>query len=137
MQDFRKLRVWQNSHALVLRVYNATCTFPEAERYGLTSQLRRAAAPIPANIAEGCARSSRMELRQFLYISAGSASELDYLLLLGHDLHLLTEKQYEFLSSSLREVRRMLTGLIGRLSASEASQISTNRTNASRVANAH
>ena len=131
MQDFRKLKVWQKSHSLVLRIYNATCTFPEPERYGLTSQMRRAAASVPANIAEGCARSGRTEFRQFL---AGSASEPDYLLLLGRDLHLLTEKQYEALYSSLYEVRRMLTGLIERLSISSNNPLSPDTRNVTQAA---
>ena len=131
MQDFRKLKVWQKSHSLVLRIYNATCTFPEPERYGLTSQMRRAAASVPANIAEGCARSGRTESRQFL---AGSASEPDYLLLLGRDLHLLTEKQYEALYSSLYEVRRMLTGLIERLSISSNNPLSPDTRNVTQAA---
>lgn len=137
MQDFRKLRVWQKSHSLVLRMYNATSTFPEPERYGLTSQMRRAAVSIPANIAEGCARSGKIEFRQFLYISAGSASELDYLLLLARDLHLLTERQYEALYSSLYEVRRMLTGLIERLSTSNANALSLDARNISQAAHPH
>jgi four helix bundle protein len=137
MQDYRKLKVWQKSHSLVLRIYNATCTFPEQEKYGLTSQMRRAAVSVPANIAEGCARSGRIEFRQFLHISAGSASELDYLLLLGRDLHFLTEKQYEMLYSSLYEVRRMLTGLIERLSTSDPNPLSPNVGNVARVAHPH
>jgi four helix bundle protein len=97
MQDFKQLRVWQKSHSLALRVYSATATFPEPERYGLTSQMRRAAASVPANIAEGCGRGGRAELRQFLHASSGSASELEYFLLLARDLRLITEKQYDVL----------------------------------------
>jgi len=137
MQDFRKLKVWQKRHSLVLRIYNATCTFPDSERYGLTSQMRRAAASVPANIAEGCTRSGRMEFRQFLYISAGSASELDYLLLLGRDLRLLAEKQYEALYSSLYEVRRMLTALIERPSASNAKPPSPDACNIAQSSHPH
>jgi four helix bundle protein len=120
MQDFRQLKVWQKSHALVLRVYGATTTFPDSERFGLTSQMRRAAFSIPANIAEGCARSGKLELRQFLHISAGSVSELDYFLLLARDLRLFTDKQYESIQPSLAEIRRMLTGLIQRVSKSNS-----------------
>ncbi len=137
MQDYRKLKVWQKSHSLVLRIYNATCTFPEPERYGLTSQMRRAAVSVPANIAEGCARSGRVEFRQFLHISAGSASELDYLLLLGRDLHFLAEKQYEALYSSLYEVRRMLTGLIERLSTNKTNPLSADAGNVAQAAHTH
>jgi four helix bundle protein len=112
MQDFKQLKVWQKSHGLVLRVYAATMTFPDHERFGITSQMRRAAASVPANIAEGCARASRAEFCQFLHISAGSASELEYFFLLARDLRLFTDKQHAALHASLYEIRRMLTGLI-------------------------
>lgn len=112
MQDFKQLKVWQKSHALVLRIYAATVVFPEHERFGITSQMRRAAASVPANIAEGCARAGRAEFCQFLHVSAGSASELEYFLLLARDLRLFTEKQHAALHASLYEIRRMLTGLI-------------------------
>ncbi len=115
MQDYRQLKVWQKRHSLVLRIYSATATFLEPERYGLTSQMRRAAASVPANIAEGCGRGGNAELRQFLYTSLGSASELEYFLLLARDLRFLTEKQHENLEASTREVKRMLAGLIQRV----------------------
>lgn len=115
MQDFRQLKVWEKSHSLTLRIYSATATFPEPERFGLTSQMRRAAASIPANIAEGCGRRGQAELRQFLYTSVGSASELEYFLLLARDLRILPEKQHAVLEASVREVKRMLTGLIRRI----------------------
>jgi len=142
MQDFKQLKVWQRSHALVLRIYMATSTFPDSERYGITSQMRRAAASIPANIAEGCARGGQSELRQFLYLSAGSASELEYFLLLARDLRLLPEKQHEALYATLHEIRRMLTGLIQRvgnrhrasLNSSVPPQKATRPTNEERIA---
>lgn len=112
MQDFKQLKVWQKSHTLVLRIYAATTTFPNHEQYGITSQMRRAAASVPANIAEGCARASRAEFSQFLHVSAGSASELKYFLLLARDLRFFTHKQHAALHASLYEIRRMLTGLI-------------------------
>jgi four helix bundle protein len=115
MQDFKQLKVWHKSHLLVLRVYSSTTTFPESEKFGLTSQMRRAAYSIPANIAEGCARSGKAEFRQFLHISAGSASELDYFFLLARDLRLFTDKQFEALHASLLEIRRMLSSLIQRV----------------------
>ena len=86
MQDFRDLKVWQKAHNVVLAVYRASAEFPAAERFGLTSQLRRAAVSIPANIAEGCVRSSDADFARFLHISLGSASEVDYYLLLARDL---------------------------------------------------
>ena len=85
--------------------------------YGLTSQLRRAAASIPANIAEGCGRGSPADLVRFLYIAMGSASELEYHLLLVHDLKFLSTHEYEQLESEVIEVKRMLTALIQKLKA--------------------
>jgi four helix bundle protein len=126
MQDFKQLKVWQKSHSLVLRVYSATFTFPEHERFGLTSQMRRAAFSVPSNIAEGCARATRTEFRQFLHIAAGSASELEYFFLLARDLRLFTEKQYDALYGALHEIRRMLSGLIQRVVPPLIASSSTN-----------
>jgi four helix bundle protein len=78
MQDFRQLKVWQKAHRFVLHVYEATQKFPAEERFGLTSQIRRAAVSIPANIAEGAVRSSDADFGRFLHIALGSASEVDY-----------------------------------------------------------
>jgi four helix bundle protein len=116
MQDFRKLQVWQKSHQLVIAVYTASAAFPDSERYGLTNQIRRAVMSIPTNIAEGCGRETNAELRRFLYIAMGSASEVDYQLLLAHDLTMLAPADYQRLSKDLVEVKRMLTGLIQKLS---------------------
>jgi four helix bundle protein len=108
MQDFRDLKVWGKAHA----VYRATETFPHAERFGLTSQMRRAATSIPTNIAEGCGRSSKADLARFLHIAFGSASEVEYLLLLARDLNMLTAAPYDAITSDTQEVKRMLAGLI-------------------------
>jgi four helix bundle protein len=110
MRDFHRLQVWQKAHELVLRVYGATRAFPKEEMYGLTSQMRRAAASIPANIAEGCGRNGIAELARFCDLAAGSASELEYHLLLARDLSLLAEADYETLVAQVQEVKRMLTG---------------------------
>ena len=85
MRDFRELKVWEKSHQLALEVYSATTKFPKEELYGLTSQVRRSAVSIPANISEGCGRDSPAELLRFCRIAMGSASELEYELLLAHD----------------------------------------------------
>src|SRR3990172_10259541 len=95
MRDFRELQVWEKSHQLALAVYKLTVTFPKDELYGLTSQIRRACVSIAANIAEGCGRSGDAEFARFLQISMGSASELEYHLLLAHDLDLLNSSSYE------------------------------------------
>jgi four helix bundle protein len=117
MQNFRDLKVWSKAHVVTLGVYAFTEKFPASERYGLTSQMRRAAASVPANIAEGCVRSSDADFARFLSMSLGSASELEYLALLARDLMLLPEAVYEQLLLNIQEVERMLTALIARLKA--------------------
>jgi four helix bundle protein len=115
MQDYRKLVVWQRAHQLTLAVYTATKTFPDDERYGLTSQTRCAALSIPANIVEGCGRGTQAEFRRFLYIAMGSARELDYHLLLAHDLGYLSDPKHHELARDLDEIQRMLNAFIQRL----------------------
>lgn len=114
MQDFN-LQVWTKAHALTLRVYQHTVSFPREELYGLTMQMRRAAASVPTNIAEGCGRGGPKELAQFCQIALGSASELEYQLLLAKDLSYLDEASYQLLDSQAIEVKRMLTSLVARL----------------------
>jgi four helix bundle protein len=118
MQDYKKLTVWQKSHSLTLSVYQATSVFPKNEMYGLTSQIRRACTSIPANIAEGCGRGGGAELAQFLRIAQGSASELEYELLLAKELGFLSFQNYTDLNNLLIEVRRMLTALIKKIKTS-------------------
>ena len=108
---------WEKAHLLTLAIYKTTANFPKDELYGLTSQVRRASTSIPANIAEGCGRGSENEMARYLQISMGSASELEYHLLLAHDLGYISTDQYSGLSSELIEVKRMLTGLIKKLRA--------------------
>jgi four helix bundle protein len=108
MKDFRQLTVWQRAHGLVLHIYHATKSFPADERFGMTSQLRRGSASIPANIAEGCGRTGDPELGRFLQIAAGSASEVEYHLLLAHDLGYLDAKLFEQLDRQIVEVKKML-----------------------------
>ncbi len=115
MGDYRNLRVWERAHRLTLDVYEATHTFPKEERYRLTSQLRRSAASVPANIAEGCGRNGDAELARLLSIAKGSASELDYLLLLAHDLGYLKTPRYEYLTAEVHGISRMLATFVDRL----------------------
>lgn len=112
MQDFKNLKVWEKSHTFVLSVYRETVGFPSEEKFGITSQIRRASTSIPTNIAEGCGRGSNPELGRFLWISMGSASEVEYLLILSRDLGLISDSKYEELDSSLKEVKRKLKSLI-------------------------
>ena len=115
MQDFRKLKVWQKAHQFALSVYTISAMFPEEERFGLTSQVRRAAVSIPSNIAEGCGRETKAELRRFLFVAMGSASEVDYQLELAHDLQFVEGAAYRKTTQELSEIKRKLTGLIQRL----------------------
>jgi four helix bundle protein len=109
--------VWEKAHRLALAAYKATSTFPKQELYGLAGQIRRSSASIPANIAEGCGRSSDAELARFCHIAMGSASELEYHLLLARDLEMLAAPDYQRLAADVTELKRMLTGFIKRLQA--------------------
>lgn len=111
MRNYHDLKVWEG-HVLVLAVYKATQKYPKEEIYGLTSQTRRAAASIPANLVEGCGRDGQAEMSQFCLIAMGSANELEYHLLLARDLSYLGEPEYNALQSQLDEVKRMLSSLI-------------------------
>ncbi len=121
MRDFRELKVWERSHRLTLTVYGATATFPREELYGLTSQIRRSCAAVPTNIAEGCGRGSNADLARFLQIALGSASELEYHLLLARDLSFLEEPEHERLTRETTEIKRMLTSFIKSLRAFDSS----------------
>lgn len=117
MKDFRQLAIWQRSHALTLEIYRLTSHFPKEEMFGLTSQMRLAAASIPANIAEGCGRDGDPELKRFMGISLGSACELDYFLQLAGDLGHIPKDEASKLSAEVLEIRRMLGGFIQKLRA--------------------
>jgi four helix bundle protein len=117
MKDFRSLKVWERSHALTLAIYKVTEGFPKQELYSLTNQIQRAAVSIPANIAEGCGKDSDAELKRYFLIAMGSASELEYLLMLAHDLGYLQEKIYQSMQTELVETRKMLNAFIQKLKA--------------------
>ena len=121
MRNFKDLVVWERSHALTLALYRATKTFPKDELFGETSQIRRAAVSIGANIAEGCGRRSDGEFGRFLLIAMGSASELAYHLCLARDLGFLKEPDFVRLDDDLAEVRRMLTTLTLKVKAAGSS----------------
>jgi four helix bundle protein len=112
MRDFRTIGAWKKGHELVLAVYKATQSFPASEIYGLSSQMRRSAASIPANIAEGCGKDSEAELARYMLNSMGSATELEYHLLLARDLGYLTEPIYLELNQATIEVKKMLSSFI-------------------------
>jgi len=117
MQDFRALKVWQKAHQLTLAVYWSTSSFPRAEQYGLTSQLRRACVSIAANLAEGCGRRGDGEFGRFCSIAMGSASEVEYHLHLAKDLELISAKDHQSLSQRATELKRMLAALLQKLKA--------------------
>ena len=117
MQSFRNLKVWEKAHVLTLDVYRASHSFPKEELYGVTSQMRRASASIGANIAEGSCRRGDIEFARFVQIATGSASELEYHLLLANDLGFLAEADYKRLLEETVEVKRMLAALMKKLRA--------------------
>ena len=109
MLDFHNLAIWQRSHHLTLDIYRITQKqFPKEELFGQTSQIRRAISSIPTNIAEGCGRRSQAELSQFLNIAAGSASEVEYEILLAKDIGYLTIEQFNTLTKEICEIRSMI-----------------------------
>ena len=119
MRPFRDLAVWSKSHALAVAVFRATQRVKRGEFPGLVPQLRRAAASIPTNIAEGCGHARQGEFARFLQMGMASASELEYLLLLAQELGMLPRRVYEQLESQVKEIKRMLTSLIQRVRSDE------------------
>ena len=112
MQDFRNLKVWEKSHQLTLAICSITGTFPRQEMYALTGQLRRAAASVPANIAEGCGRDTNAEPARFLQLAMGSASETEYHLLSARDLTYINDKDYTSVNAQVVQVKKMLAPFI-------------------------
>jgi four helix bundle protein len=112
MRNYRALMIWKKSHEFSLEIYRLTHEFPRREIYGLTSQIRRASASVPTNIAEGCGRNGNPEFIHFLQIALGSANEVDYQILLSKDLGYLPQADYERLCESSSELRRMLATFI-------------------------
>ena len=112
MHNFKELKVWQLSRALVKETYQVTADFPSDEKYGLVSQLRRCAVSIPTNIAEGSGRNTDKDFAQFLNISLGSAYELESLLILSLDVKLINENQLNDLLPKISEIQKMTHGLI-------------------------
>jgi len=117
VQSFRNLKVWEKAHSMTLDVYRSTRAFPKEELYGLTSQMRRSSASVGANIAEGCCRNGDKDFGRFIQIAVGSAGELEYHILLAHDLDLLNAVDYQRLSQETIEVKRMLASLLQKLRA--------------------
>lgn len=112
IKTHKDLIVWKKSIVFVTEIYKFTSSIPEHEKFGIISQLRRAAVSVPTNIAEGAARHSTKEFIQFLYISLGSVSEIDTLLLIISNLKYSDAKELENLNQNAEEIKKMLTSLI-------------------------
>jgi len=112
MRDHTKLRAFELTDALALAVYRATQRFPREERFGLTSQMRRAAVSVPSNIVEGCARHGERDYLHFLDMAYGSCRELEYQISLALRLQYLNEEIHPALASNCQETSKVLNGLI-------------------------
>ena len=120
MRDYKKYSVWEKSHQLTLDVYSSVANFPVDERFGLTSQIKRAAGSIPMNIAEGCGRSSDKDFCRFLYVAFGSANELEYQIILSVELGFMDKIKGQTLLIQIEEVKKMLNGLITKLNNADS-----------------
>lgn len=112
MRNYQNLVVWQKAHKLVLMIYSVTKGFPNEEKFGLTSQMRRAATSTPTNIAEGCGKSTQKDFAHYLDIAFASMQEVQYLSFLSFELKYLDNLAYSNLENSITEVKAMLAGLI-------------------------
>ena len=112
MHPFREVKVWDKSHQLGLHVYRITASFPEPEQGGLVRHLRKAAISIPSKIAEGCGRHGDRELTRYLESAKGSATDLEYQILLAYELGFLSEADQVALSAEVMEVQKMLYAFI-------------------------
>jgi len=109
MRNYRQLDIWQLAHELTLSAYLVSAEFPPEERYGLTSQLRRAAVSVPANIAEGSGRPTQADFARFVGIALGSLSEFDYHVILARDLGYIDGSASDALELRVADLRRMMT----------------------------
>lgn len=120
MQRFTDIRVWQRNYTLALSVYRVTASFPGTERFGLTSQLRRAVVSVPTNVAEGSKRRTGHDYARFLNMSEGSIAETENLLMLSRDLGFITRDKAETLLNEVSEISRMLAALSAKVEAAAA-----------------
>ncbi len=108
MKDFRNLKVWNKAHELALLIYKQSNQYPKEELFGITSQIRRASTSIPTNIAEGCGRRTDNDFARFIQIAMGSASELEYLILLSFDLNYINKEIFTILADQTVNIKKML-----------------------------
>jgi four helix bundle protein len=131
VKDFRDLKVWKRAHDITLAVYRCTQNFPREETYGIVSQLRRCSSSVAANIAEGCGRSGNAEFGRFLTMAMGSASELEYFLLLARDLEYLSRENHAGVAHAVVEMRPMLNRLLCKVQAERGSTLRRSSTTVS------
>jgi len=115
MKDFKKLKIWQNGIIIVTKIYKLTEYLPSTEKYGLISQITRAAVSVPSNIAEGSGRSSEKEYIRFLEFALGSTYEIETQLLIILNLNLVEEQKIEIIMSLISEEQKMISGFINKL----------------------
>lgn len=113
--NFKNLEIWQKLRLLVKEIYLLTAQLPDSEKYGLVSQMRRAAVSVPSNIAEGCGRNTDKDFARFLGIAVGSISELETQLYLLVDLEFIAEATVKYLFKEIENIRKMITGFIKKL----------------------
>jgi len=108
MRDFKKYDIWKISHVFTLKIYELSKSYPKDEIYGIVSQIRRASSSIPTNISEGCGRTSDAEFNRFLTIALGSASEVEYLIILSKDLNYIDEDSFTELNQEINIIKRKI-----------------------------
>ncbi len=115
MRNFKKYDVWSLSHLFVLKIYKETCKFPSSEKFGIISQMQRAAYPIPSNFSEGCERASDADFNRFVQIALGSAHGVEYFLILASDLKYISSEKYESLQAEINIIKMKLFNLSKKL----------------------
>ena len=122
MHNYKELLVWKKSITMVKEVYKLTCSFPEAEKFGLTSQMRRSAVSIPSNIAEGCGRLTNKQTSYFFEIALGSSCELETQLINSNELNFIQQELFNRLNEDLLEVQKMTRGFISKVLKTECNE---------------
>ena len=115
MRDFRKLEIWKNGIELVKQVYKLSDKLPSEEKFGLRSQITRAAVSIPTNIAEGCSRNSEVEFKRFLEIAMGSLFEVETQLIIAQELKFIEAEELEIIFTLIQKEAKMINSLINKI----------------------
>ncbi|WP_075342639.1 four helix bundle protein [Tenacibaculum agarivorans] len=115
MRNYKNFEVWKKSHQFALKVYEVTKLFPSGEKFGITSQLRRASLSIPTNLVEGSSRNSEKEFAHFINIASGSSAEVEYLLEFSKEINYLSLEDFDILNREIIIIRKMLNSLYQKL----------------------